>query len=198
MTSGSPGQYRAFYEQPKPVEFDVELPDDIDGPDDLRDFLLDEAPFSRQAAVRVEPVTPGAPVLVPPSAQERPEGVPEGQDTGDTGSGAQSDVDALVGIITARDYFPLWSTPTDSHAAEMADRILGAGFRRVPEDAREGQRPKLLSGSPEGSPAWHAHAPAHFLDYAECDWDVCADYREEMAAQRVLRGGSVSGGGEQP
>jgi hypothetical protein len=76
--------------------------------------------------------------------------------------------------------------------------LVAAGFRRVPEDAREGQRPKLLSGSPEGSPAWHAHAPAHFLDYAECDWDVCADYREEMAAQRVLRGGSETGGGDQP
>jgi len=135
VTSGSPGQYRAFYEQPKPVEFDVELPDDIDGPDDLRDFLLDEAPFSRQAAVRVEPVTPGAPVLVPPSVQERPEGVPEGQDTGDTVGEALSDAETLVGIITARDYFPLWSTPTDSHAAAMAERILGAGFRRVPEDA---------------------------------------------------------------
>lgn len=43
-----PSRYRAFYKQPAPVEFDVELPDDIDGPEDLRQFLIDEAPSGRR------------------------------------------------------------------------------------------------------------------------------------------------------
>jgi hypothetical protein len=37
---------------------------------------------------------------------------------------------ALVEVITARDYFPLWSTPTQVHAEQIADRILKLGFTR--------------------------------------------------------------------
>ena len=45
-------RYRFFYDQPKPVEVDVELPDDIEGPEDLRECILGCAPIQRVDAVR--------------------------------------------------------------------------------------------------------------------------------------------------
>lgn len=42
------------------MEVDVKLPDDLDGPEDLCQFLLDEAPFAQVSAVRYEPIGEGA------------------------------------------------------------------------------------------------------------------------------------------
>lgn len=45
---------RFTYEQASPQVCEIELPDDLDGVDDFRQFVLDEAPFFRARAVDFE------------------------------------------------------------------------------------------------------------------------------------------------
>ena len=190
VTSGSPtpttatsGRYRAFYEQPEPVVFDVELPDDIDGPDDLRDYLLDDAPFAKVSAVRVEPVGQDGPVRTPGVAVERLDPGSEGAGTpeaarGDSAAEPEEDFNderhdlAMVihdGGCQCRGHTLGW-TIRARDSLQLADAVLAAGFRRVPEDA-------------------------------ETDSESLADRLSQLGSSgyvRVARGVSVSGGGEQP
>ncbi|MGB3443862.1 MAG: hypothetical protein WBA97_34425 [Actinophytocola sp.] len=78
----SPARFRAFYDWPAPVEFEAVLPDDVDGPADERQFLLDAAPFAKLAAVRVEPVVPASTVTqgATNAAPRHSETIPSGND----------------------------------------------------------------------------------------------------------------------
>lgn len=126
-------RYRAFYDRPAPVEFDVEFPDDLDGPGDLRQFLLDEAPFVKLSAVRVEPVERDA--SVPPSSggASGRSPVPEGDDT-------WAQVEALAALLEPEAFDadqPAdegWRKRTQEVALGHAAKVLAAGWRRVTED----------------------------------------------------------------
>jgi hypothetical protein len=124
----------------------------------------------------------------------------QGSDTGEDAADAQRAAETLVGIITARDYPQSHSTPIDVHAAAMAERILGAGFRRVPEDAATVERLRRALWAR----SWR-HAPKMATEEnwqwarKQLDWDGQPAYDGVVRALLAeLAGVSVSGGGEQP
>ncbi len=125
-------RFRAFYDWPAPVEFEATLPDDLDGPDDERDFLLDAAPFSRQSAVRVEPVVPAS--TVAQGATNTPDPGSGATASGNDGSG---DLRAALGRVIAEGDYSLgamWSVPGIGDAERIAEVVLKAGYRLVSED----------------------------------------------------------------
>ena len=123
-------RFRAFYDQPAPVEFDVELPDDIDGPADLADFVKDAAPFAKLTAVRVEPVGTVAGSAV--------SGLSDGHadmcasESGQDDSGHLRARRHLAALIAGTP--GVWSTPTRTDAEAIAAAVLAAGYRLVADD----------------------------------------------------------------
>lgn len=131
-------RFRAFYDWPAPVEFNAELPDDIDGPPDERDFLLDAAPFAKLAAVRVErvalPSSSAAPGRTPVPADT------EGRDGGEALSDDLSRERAMARVMDPNahdDTFPMHPDRRverlDSALAH-AIAAVDAGYRLVSED----------------------------------------------------------------
>lgn len=141
-------RFRAFYDHAAPVEFEAMLPDDLDGPEDERKFLLDEAPFAKLSAVRVERVYSGASVAAPgrtPAVEG--DRTPEGRtDDLRAEAGDLSDDAALVALATVIDpeamavggNLPIaeamgWMARQD-RALLDAHAIHEAGYRLVSED----------------------------------------------------------------
>lgn len=124
----------------------MELPDDIDGPADLDDFVKDAAPFAKLSAVRVEPVETAAGSSVSGlSGSRRDESESE---SGQDGSGQlradlyrvlSPEAQELATLID--EALPAWqrqTEPADRQVTSLADFIaewlIGFGYRRVVED----------------------------------------------------------------
>lgn len=137
-------RYRAFYDRCGPVEFEAVLPDDLDGSEDERQFLIDEAPFARQRAVRVEPVV--LPRGVMPAATNTADPHPRTPEVAEAVRDAlrADPIKTLARVLDPVAYDPRavpanigqgWDRKSRQMVAEVhATAAHAAGFRRVVED----------------------------------------------------------------
>lgn len=140
-------RFRAHYDQPAPVEFECFMPGDLDGPDDERQYLLDEAPFAKQRAVRVEVAVPASTVAQgaanPPAPPES--AIPSGNDgSGDLSPETVAELVALARVIDPdacdppakalpiADVNEVWRR--QDTALLTARRVWGADYRLVSDD----------------------------------------------------------------
>lgn len=128
------GRFRAFYDKADPIEFDVEWPDDINGPEDQAEFVFDHAPIVEQRAVFVEPVSPEAAVLPPAGSVSARTPVPEGSTTREASDG---DLRAELAVWIAHPQMPRSRAAFQPErctacaaGAVTADDMIAAGYRR--------------------------------------------------------------------